>query len=134
MYDQDTEQVFRSYESKLDMAITEVLDVLRIAELVVRDVSNRKRLDVGHDSNRLSWSVFIGSNEIRRGKPERWELRLYYGEPFRPNDPQVLYANLVDKTSGENRRVKSPEFLDGSIASESFAKFIISTIQSVLPI
>lgn len=134
MYDPNTEQVFRNYEVKLDIAIAEILDVLRIAELVVRDASNRERLDGGHDSNRLSWGVIIGSNETKRGKPQCWELRLYYGEPVWPSDPQVLYANLVDKTSGENRRVKAPEFLDGTIASESFAKFIISTIHSVLPI
>ncbi|WP_405119696.1 hypothetical protein [Pseudomonas leptonychotis] len=115
------------------MAITEILDVLRGAELDVADASNRKRLDVGHESSRLSWGVFIGTNRMRREQPALWELRLYYAEPWGPNDPQMLYANLVNRTSGENRRVKAPAFLEAKITGESFAKFIISTIQSVLP-
>ncbi|MFH6599043.1 hypothetical protein ACEVAQ_10030 [Ectopseudomonas khazarica] len=115
------------------MTITEILDVLREADLDVVDASNRNRLDVGHESSRLSWGAFICTNKIRREQPAHWELRLYYAEPCGPRDPQVLYANLVNRTSGENRRVKVPVFLEGNIASESFAKFIISTLQSVVP-
>jgi len=133
MYGPDTEQVFRSFEAKLDIAISEILDVLRRAELDVTDASNRKRLDVGHESSRLSWGIFIGTNKMKRGQPAHWELRLYYAEPWGRSDPQMLYANLVNKTSGENRSVKTPVFLEAQIASEPFAQFIISTMQSVAP-
>ncbi|MGP0173776.1 hypothetical protein ACSVIJ_18085 [Pseudomonas sp. NCHU5208] len=132
MYGSDTERIFQSFEAKLDMAITESLDVLSGAELDVTDASNRNRLGVGHESSRLSWGVFIGANKMRSRRPEQWALRLYYAEPWSPSDPQVLYANLVNRTSGENRSVKAPDFLEAKIASESFAKFIISTVQSVL--
>lgn len=133
MYGQDTERVFRIFEAKLDMAITEILDVLREAELGVADASNRKRNDVGHGSSRLSWGIFIGTDKTKRGQPAHWELRLYYAEPWSPGDPQMLYANLVNKTSGETRSIKVPVFLESKIASESFAMFIISTMQSVMP-
>lgn len=40
MCDPSTEQVFRSYEVKFDIAIAEILDVLRIAELVVLPINS----------------------------------------------------------------------------------------------
>jgi hypothetical protein len=133
MYGPDTECVFRSFEAKLDMAITAIRDALHGAELVAADASNRKRLDAGHASHRLSWGVFIGTNKVRRGDPTHWELRLSYEEPWGPCDPQVLRANLVNRNSGENRSIKVPVLLEEKIVSESFAKFIISTMQSVVP-
>ena len=143
MGSRETERLFRDYESTLDAILANASERIRGAGIAIADKGNRKRLDVGHSQDQLSWGVFLEKGWARGSHSHFATLRLSYQEPFSANEPATVYGSLYvgvgsptalsgKVQSNEAKHIRVQSLNVDNLTDELFANFVINTIEKAI--